>query len=259
MKIIPLGVNGFVPTFGRHTTSFLVLSGRDAILLDAGTGIARLFDREISRLIEPYEQLHVILSHYHLDHVVGLSYMAGICAARSICIHAPGPPLVEADPFDALHALLRPPFFSLPLDQFPMRVDVEPITGTHFAVGNSLISVRPQIHPGGSIGIRIEDLVFMTDTAVDASAASFISGVKLLLHEIWLRDEDAAQHSNELSGHSFLSGVVNLALKAEAAQMMPIHLHPGRSAEDIEKLGDVIENTGLKLLRPTEGSVYDIG
>jgi ribonuclease BN (tRNA processing enzyme) len=259
MRIIPLGVNGFVPTFGRHTTSFLVLNGSDAILLDAGTGIARLFDREISQLLEPYERLHIVLSHYHLDHVVGLSYMAGICADRSICIHAPSPPLVEADPFDALHALLRPPFFSLPLDQFPMRVDVEPITGKHFAVGNSLVSVRPQIHPGGSIGIRIEDLVFMTDTAVDASAASFINGAKLLLHEIWLRDEDAAKHPNELIGHSFLGGVVNLALKAEADQMMPIHLHPGRSADDLERLGDAIENTGIRFVRPTEGAVYDIG
>lgn len=258
MKIIPLGINGFFPSFGRHTTSFLVLTADDAIVLDAGTGMARLFERRISELLAPYKQLHVILSHYHLDHVVGLAYLAGASAERSLVIHAPAPPLVESDPFNALHSLLKPPFFSLPLAQFPMEVRVEPVTGSQFVAGQSLVSVRPQIHPGGSVGVRLDDLVFMTDTAVDDRALTFMSGAKLLLHEVWLRDQDVAGHSNELSGHSFESGVVKLANKADVRQMMPIHVHPQRSDEDLRELVVGMERQGVQIARPVEGQVLEI-
>jgi glyoxylase-like metal-dependent hydrolase (beta-lactamase superfamily II) len=102
MKIIPLGVNGFVPTFGRQTTSFLALTATDAILLDAGTGVARLFEPQISSLLERYKDFHIVLSHYHLDHVVGLAYLAGKVIDKPIVIHAPAPPIVDADPENAL-------------------------------------------------------------------------------------------------------------------------------------------------------------
>jgi ribonuclease BN (tRNA processing enzyme) len=256
--VIPLGINGFVPTFGRHTTSFLVLTAEDAILLDAGTGISRLLDSPISRLLDPYRELHIILSHYHLDHIVGLSYLAGASAARSVFIHAPAPPLVDADPFDALRSLLNPPFFSVPLEQFPMEVRVVPITSEQFAAGQSVVSVRRQIHPGGSIGIRIGDLVFMTDTAVDKDALSFMYRAKLLLHEVWLRDEDVDGHSAELNGHAFLTGVSQLAGEAEVSQIMPIHIHPQRNHNELETLVAGMGRTGLRVLSPVEGQVYPI-
>jgi ribonuclease BN (tRNA processing enzyme) len=258
MKIVPLGINGFVPTFGRHTTSFLVLTDDEAILLDAGTGVARLFEKQVAQLLTPYPRLHVILSHYHLDHVVGLAYLAGAPSAKPVFIHAPAPPLVDGDPLDSLHSLLSPPFFSLPLDQFPMGVRVVPITGEQFAIGRSVVSVRRQIHPGGSIGVRLGDLVFMTDTAVDGSAVSFMRRAKLLLHEVWLRDEDVPEHKRELDGHSFLSGVTGLATEAEVSDLMPIHMHPERSDDEIARFATGLERQGLRILLPIEGRVYEI-
>ena len=78
MQLIPLGTNGFIPTFGRHTMSFLVLTENQALLLDAGSGVSRLLQPELKALIEPYETLNIVFSHYHLDHTIGVSYLPAV-------------------------------------------------------------------------------------------------------------------------------------------------------------------------------------
>jgi ribonuclease BN (tRNA processing enzyme) len=258
MRIIPLGINGFFPTFGRHTTSFLVLHRESAVLLDAGTGIARLTEPLLRDLLLPFRELHIVLSHYHLDHIIGLSYLVGILSNTSVSIYAPEPPLVEAHLTNALNTLLRQPFFSVPLEDFPMRPRVVSIRNDRFEVGGSTVFVRAQKHQGGSIGIRIEDLVFMTDTAVDPGAISFMSGARLLLHEVWLRDEDLPAGEEELLGHSFASGVVDLSLKAGVKRLMPIHLNPKRNADEVHLLGESLKREGLQVVVPVEGRIYEV-
>ena len=257
MRIVPLGINGFVPTFGRHTTSFLVLISRKAILLDAGTGIARLFDAGLRNAVGAFEELHIILSHYHLDHIIGLCYLPGILPGMPVFVHAPAPPLVEADPHRALTTLINPPFLSLPLQQFPMPLNLIPITGNRFDIGNLSIHVRAQTHPGGSIGIRIDDLVFMTDTIVDDNAVPFVIGANLLLHEVWLSDDEVQNNADDLAGHSFASGAVKIASDAHVRTVWPIHLHPQKTASQIETLVESMQRDKLKAICPSEGTIYD--
>jgi ribonuclease BN (tRNA processing enzyme) len=203
MRLVPLGINGFVPTFGRHTTSFLALIADTAILLDAGTGVARLYESHLQKLLAPYRELHIIISHYHLDHIVGLSYLPGIFRDLPVTIHAPASPFVESDPEDSLRTLFRPPFLSLPLEHFPMGVTIVPIKESPFEIGRLSIAVRGQRHPGGSIGIRLGDFVFMTDTIVDENAIPFMHGAQLVLHEVWLSDDEIKGNEKDLLGHSF--------------------------------------------------------
>jgi ribonuclease BN (tRNA processing enzyme) len=259
MRIIPLGTNGFFPTFGRHTTSFLLLHQETALLLDAGSGIARLTEPGIAKLLQPFSELHIILSHYHLDHVVGLSYMIGIFPDIALSIYAPGPPFVQSSPQDALGTLIRPPFFSVTLDDFPMHPRIVSVVRDTFDIDRLTVAIRGQKHRGGSIGIRVDDLVFMTDTAVDTSAVSFVHGAKLLLHEVWLRDEDLPASPEELADHSFESGVCDIAQRANVRQLMPIHLHPRRTLDEVMSLGKRMMRDGLQIILPEEGRVYEVG
>jgi ribonuclease BN (tRNA processing enzyme) len=259
MKVVPLGINGFVPTFGRHTTSFLLLTDKTAILLDAGTGVARLFESHLVNLLSPYAELNIILSHYHLDHIIGLSYLPGILCRRSVTIYAPAPPLIESNPADSIQKLLRPPFFSLSLEQFPMGVRVVPITKLQFQVAELSVSVRVQTHPGGSIGIRLGEVVFMTDTIVDENAIPFTRAAELLLHEVWLEDDDIRGNESDLAGHSYAGGVVNMALNAGVRRLMPIHLHPTKTAHEIERLAKTMSRDALQVTLPAEGRVYELG
>lgn len=46
MLLIPLGTNGYFPSFGRQTMAILVLDGETALLLDAGVEVVALSGKE---------------------------------------------------------------------------------------------------------------------------------------------------------------------------------------------------------------------
>lgn len=240
--------------------SILVLAEKEAVLLDAGTGTARLLEKQLAELLEPYERLTVILSHYHLDHVVGLSYLPAVWKQGSLRICAPRRPFVEAEPEDALNKLLSPPLFSLSLGDFPGFVEVLPLTTEDLRIGELRIALRGQNHPGGSMGIRITDsLAYVTDTAVDEATAEFVRGTGLLLHEVWLTDAEAENDADQRSKHSYASGVAQIAAQAAVGKLMPIHHHPRRSHAGICTLAEEMEMlSGIEVTVPQEGEMYHL-
>ena len=260
MRVVPLGTNGFIPTFGRHTMSILVLTEAEAFLLDAGTGVARLLEPAVQALLQPYERLHICLSHYHLDHVVGLTYLLGAWRRGSVQIYAPERPFVEASAQEALGRLLHPPLFALTLDEFPTPVEVIPVTQAELRIGSQQVRWQPQRHPRGSAGIRIGDEVaYVTDTAVLDATAVFAQGVRLLLHELYYRDGEATPAEMERVGHSSVRGVARIAREAGVARLMPIHHHPLRSPTELRQLAQEVEAlAGVPVAVPEEGRVYEL-
>jgi glyoxylase-like metal-dependent hydrolase (beta-lactamase superfamily II) len=127
--------------------SVLVLTGGEAFLLDAGTGVARLQEPKIADLLRPYHCLNVILSHYHLDHIVGLPYLSGVWKQGMVRIYAPGRPFVEVDPVQTLKQFLAPPYFPVSLEDFPIPIDC-PVTDPS-KVGFHPFGSGPK-PPGGS-------------------------------------------------------------------------------------------------------------
>jgi ribonuclease BN (tRNA processing enzyme) len=73
MRIEVLGCSGGIGD-GRHTTAFLV---DDDILLDAGTGVARLSSQALARID------HVFLTHSHLDHILSLPLLLDSVAGET--------------------------------------------------------------------------------------------------------------------------------------------------------------------------------
>lgn len=257
MRLVPLGVNGYIPSHGRQSMAFLVLAGEAAILLDAGTGVARLLEEGVEALLEGSEALDVILTHYHLDHVVGLSFLPGVWASRPVRIHAPGPPLVDTDPAEALCRLIHPPFFPVPLPEFPMPVELDRLTGESAAIGGLDVRLRRQRHPGGSAGVRLGDaLAYVTDTVADAATAGFAAGVDLLLHEVWTEAGGEAG----ATGHSAADDVARIAVEAGVRRLMPVHHHPRSSSEDLERLAAELARMapGVEVELPEEGRVYEV-
>jgi len=116
--IIPLGINGYMPSFGRQTATILVIDNGHAAILDAGTGLARLREPRIKSLVDRCDTVSIILSHYHLDHVIGLTYLPDVLPDREVTIFAPAPPLTDYGPDEALSHLFHQSLFSLDLPDF---------------------------------------------------------------------------------------------------------------------------------------------
>jgi len=228
LTLVPLGTNGYFPTHGRQTMCFLVSWTGGALLLDAGTGVARLSEPAIRARLEGVGRLDVVLTHYHLDHVCGLSFLPGVARELPVRVFAPAPPLTSFGT-EALDRLLAPPLFPIGLHRWPMPVEVVPYAGDGFEVGPLAIRVRAQKHPGGSVGIRIGDrLAYVTDTVLDLGTISFVRGVRTLLHEVWLDDEEAAREDAGRAGHSAAGPVGDLAHAAAVGRLIPVHHHPKR-------------------------------
>src|SRR5262249_57614308 len=66
MQIHFLGSGGYRANERRHT--MCVMLPEAGVVFDAGTGAFRVAERVVT------DELHLFLSHAHLDHIVGLSY-----------------------------------------------------------------------------------------------------------------------------------------------------------------------------------------
>lgn len=254
-RIIALGTNGFIPTFNRHTMSYLLLDDSDeVIVLDAGTGIARMFEPQISEMIKSKKRLNVILSHYHLDHVIGLSYLPGLWPTKPIRLFAPSQPYVEVKAEDAVNKLLNPPLFSLSFENYPNKTELIPVFKSELRINGYLFQFIKLNHPGGSMGIKIDDKIcYITDTFVNQEYVDFVSGCEYLLHEVWMTKEEAKENRRGGSGHSFLEDVVELSVKAKVRNMIPIHLHPKWSEEMLLNNLRMVQNEKVNIIPATDG------
>ncbi|MGH9465487.1 MAG: MBL fold metallo-hydrolase [Thermoanaerobaculia bacterium] len=257
MEWIPLGTNGFFPSFGRQTMSFLVLAGDQALLLDAGTGVGRLAEPALAARLGGCPRLDVLLTHYHLDHVVGLSYLRTLWAGP-LRIHAPEAPLVDAPARESLARLIGPPFFPRPLAAHVPPIEVAPYTSERMAIGPFELELRRQRHDGGSVGVRLgSELAYVTDTELDEGTIALAAGVHTLLHEVWWSDEEAAAAGFTSNGHSWVGGVADLADRAGVRRLVPVHHHPRRSSAAVAELAAGLDRrTACEVLLAQEGEAY---
>jgi ribonuclease BN (tRNA processing enzyme) len=263
MKLLPLGLNGFFPSHGRQTMCFLCTddaAGGAPLLLDAGTGLGRLREERVRACLEGVEQLDIVLTHYHLDHTVGLTYLSAAWG-RAARILAPAPPLVDFPPAEALARLIDPPLFPIPLDRFPIPVELCSYSSAEelSALLGTPVSLRRQQHPGGSVGLRLGDLAYVTDTTADDATVELVRDCRLLLHEVWLSDEEAERNQNQLAGHAAVSAVARLAAAAGVAALAPVHHHPLRDPARLDELYDELRAmAAVPVVRLEEGEPYQL-
>jgi ribonuclease BN (tRNA processing enzyme) len=258
MRVVPLGVNGFFPGSGRHTATYLALTDEAAYMMDAGTGVSRLLEPEIAEMLKPYDHLNVFLSHYHLDHCIGLAYLMGVWD-RDVRVYGPATPHNISNPEEALGKLLTAPY-SAPLDFHPFEVKLIPVSEESLTVDGFEMRFRTQKHWCKSMGIRLGDeIAYITDTVPDDGTTDLVRGVKLLLHEVWMTDDELETDEIGRREHSNASAVARIGMEADVGRIMMIHHRPERTTEEIEEMRQSMEKAaGRKVIAPIETRVYEV-
>jgi ribonuclease BN (tRNA processing enzyme) len=214
-----------MPTAGRGTTSVLVRDGDRALMLDAGTGAARLVSEP--ELLEGATRLDVLLTHFHLDHVCGLLYLPA--TGLPVEVHAPGEWLYGTASAQVLAPLLRAPVSPFAAQPFAIR-ELDP--GAESVAGLP-IALRAQLrHWAPTAGIRIgDDLALVTDTAYDEGSPGFVAGVRHLLHEAWSTSDDPSS----AEGDATAAQAGQVAAEAGVARLTLVHLHPRADPAALER------------------------
>jgi ribonuclease BN (tRNA processing enzyme) len=217
-----LGAGGWIPTGTHATCSALVRQGAAAVLIDAGTGIERLVrDRS---LLEGVERLELVLTHFHLDHVVGLGYAPGLRGAGGFPPRLWGPAgaLTGGSTEEALRRMYAPPFYDA--DFGLIASEVRELALGEQAVGPFTITARRQDgHSTPTLALRLDDLLtYCTDTPFDAGNAELAAGSRVLMHEVWF--PEAERRDGEIHSSGRDAGAV--AREAGVERLVLIHLSP---------------------------------
>ncbi len=231
-----LGGGGWIPTVRRETTCALLSLPGALFIFDAGTGLARLLEARFQTELEGEREIHLFLSHYHLDHVAGLVYLPGILKGRTVFVHPPAAEITGVDPWETLDSLVRKPFNPTGLAGMPVDIRIEPLGEGGHSIAGVEVRARRQIHPDPSAAWRVGDLMaFCTDTAADQKSAAFACGTRLLVHEAWINGEEESDPATRqiareaYTGHTSARQAAALAAAAEVVQLVLCHLNPLRS------------------------------
>lgn len=222
MRLHFLGTTGYHPNRRRDTACLMLPS--EGILLDAGTGIFRA--RE---LIET-DTLDIFLSHVHLDHCVGLTFLLDVLHGRSmrqVRVHADR----------SKHSAILQHLFSEELFPVPPEFELVELGTAPLSLRNGgILRAFPVEHPGGCLGFRLDwpgrnggtghSMAYVTDTTAsrDAAYVGHLKGVGLLVHECYF--PDGMEERALLTGHSCLTPVAEVARESGAVQTWLVHLNP---------------------------------
>jgi phosphoribosyl 1,2-cyclic phosphodiesterase len=233
------GVRGSVPVsgpdhlvFGGNTACVEIRCGGKQFIVDAGTGLIELglaMKHEAST-----DDIEILLSHLHLDHVMGLPFFKpALMTGRTIRLSCGN--LGGGTAEKPLERLFSPPIFPVTLAQLPAK-----ITYSGFKAGETLtfepgLSVRtcPLQHPSGATAYRFDNggrsVCYVSDLEhcegwPPADLLSFVEHADLVIYDAMFCETEYNKCRGW--GHSTIAAGVELCRLAGVKQLAAYHLSP---------------------------------
>jgi len=216
LEVIFLGTNGWYDTLTGNTICILIRAKDCHIIFDAGYGLYKA-----DRYIEEGDDrpVYLFLSHFHLDHIVGLHTLTKFRFPGGLTIIGP------KSSRDILDIILNDPFTislkDLPYPakaiELPEERDLLPIT----------VTAKPLRHASFTLGYRIElegrTISYCPDTGYCANAVELSAAADLLIAECAYK----SGQSNESWPHLNPETAARIAKEAGALRMALVHFDAG--------------------------------
>lgn len=253
MKVRLWGTRGSIPSPGRDTVRYggntscvgVTLSDGSLLALDAGSGIRSL---GLTLPDEP-ARLHILLTHLHLDHILGLAFFAPVFRPQTeIVVWGPASP--EASLRDRIARYVSAPLSPLEVRELPCDVSFRACPQSEWEIGSARIRSAAVAHRGPTLGYRIDEgehsVTYIPDhepalgADLDAleddwiSGFELASGTSLLIHDGQYADEEYPDHVGW--GHSAVSHTLAFARRTGAERTLLFHHDPSHSDERLDAL-----------------------
>lgn len=233
------GARGSMPVgtaeFARHggDTTCYSLHHDDGSLItvvDAGTGLRLIYPR----IDVPGTTIPIVMTHYHWDHIQGLSMCAPMWRGDiSLQIIGPG------NPQSSIAQAITPPWF--PVSISDVDVDFAAVEKT-FSMGDVHVTSFPLNHPQGGVGYRFDwqgqSIVVATDheagTQADATIVDVAQGADILVHDAqYLPSEIEAKRG---WGHSTWEQAAKNSADAGVNHLLFASHDPNRTDDELDAL-----------------------
>jgi len=267
VKIVFYGVRGTSPVtqpgfqvFGGETTCLAVEGkGGGRLILDAGTGI-RAAGHVLRR--DPRDfSVSVLLTHYHLDHLMGVMSFAPLYDKRW-SVEFVGPLLDEGTPEQAITILLGKPFWPVQVRTLPSQIRFTTLPVLHpkepMSWAGLTVRCAPVHHSEGCTAYRIEEpcsgraFVFATDLEWGASSESerevfFDLCVRPVPVDLLVMDGQftrANYESHRGWGHSTIEDIVEITGRLDIKTALITHHSPEADDRRLEEAERELETVG---------------
>ena len=228
--------------FGGETACVEVDLGTRTIVLDGGSGIVALGQALMTR---PARPIDIVVSHLHLDHVMGLPFFAPLFSPdHTVGLWFAG---TEGAPDGQalLDTVFRPPLLPFTPDAFrcDLVLNALPTSGTVTLGKDCKITTAPLHHPGGNTGIRIDGakrgLAYCCDFEPDGGTRDrdlidLISGCDLAFLDATYLPEEYPHHIG--FGHADWMQCCTFAREAGVRRLGLFHHAPDRTDAELRKI-----------------------
>jgi phosphoribosyl 1,2-cyclic phosphodiesterase len=251
MRLKFWGVRGSTPTpqaenlrFGGNTPCLELRSDAGNLLIvDCGSGLRMLGKALLKEFGDRPVRGHILLSHYHWDHIQGLPFFVPLYRkGNSFCFYSyslPGPSIEEA-----LQGQMANPYFPVGMTAMNSKPTFVEIGEGPFRIEDFNIRAQHVRHPQGCFSFRIENngrcVLYATDnepgdTQGDRAIRDLARGVNVLIYD--------AQYSREQLrgekkgwGHSTWEEGVEIARQAGVGELILFHHDPDSDDEAIRRI-----------------------
>ena len=216
--------------FGGDSSCYMIRAGDETIFLDAGSGLVAAPARYPKPPV-------ILLSHLHLDHVIGLGMFPGFGeAGQRARVYLP----FCEDAAEAAGLMARvysPPFWPVELGRLKGEPEILPLPPV-LRIGEVLAESMEGNHPNGAAVIRLRfdgrSIVYATDYEAEEDSFSrlcaFARDADLVLFDAQFTEEES--QSRRGFGHSTAQAGMELMRRSGAGRLLLIH-HAPTSTDEI--------------------------
>lgn len=243
----------------------LTSASGEHLVLDGGTGV-----RLLGTQLEGNAPVHVVLTHLHADHVLGLGFFRPLYTPGRE-VHLWGPPGDGHSFRTQLSTYFSHPLFPVRLDYLPCDLHVHDLPAGSFDVPGFAIETARLAHPGATFGVRVTSddrcAIYIPDhepyfghdeSPDDALALALCADADLIIHDAMYVDDDYGPV--EGFGHSSVELAAHFLCAAKARRVIPFHQDPTYTDAMRDELVDAVRSAlpGVVVERPVEGPVFDV-
>lgn len=226
-------------------TSCVSVEGSEGglIVLDGGTGIRNLGQS----LPVDIQQVHILLTHLHMDHIQGLPFFAPL-RRKGVDVHLWGPASTTLSLSARLQKYLSPPLFPVSMRELSADLHFHELPAHLIEIGEFSITAQLIIHPNPTIGYRIQcagaAVTYLPDHEPALGGRTFpydkswtsgyelAEGADLLIHDTQYTEKEYLDRIG--FGHSSIRHAFQFAELTDVKHFVPFHHDPTHSDDELD-------------------------